>query len=240
MKPGHNASQRFCLLTTGRSGSTALMDAFAAVPGTAVPRLDVDCRDHELLHPKAIQGYAAEYSRLLAVPVTTADALIEAFYTRHAHARRCGFKSMPNRHRDFAAFSARDDIQFITLTREDTASTVASFMLAMEQGSWRRAGGIPGERWTLTRRNAARVASNLAYVSRANRVLLRVPGAIHLGYEALCSADFQDPRLDAFFGCHIALSAPKPPTRGESYVTNWQAFVDFLKTGRLAESVPES
>ena len=48
---------RFCLLTTGRAGSTALMDAIAAGDDVTVPGDLIDCRDHELVNPEHLERH---------------------------------------------------------------------------------------------------------------------------------------------------------------------------------------
>jgi hypothetical protein len=221
--------KKFCLLTSGRAGSTALMDRIALLPEVAVPGKDIDCRDQELTHPKQRRRIAAAYAELTGRPINTIPELVDGFYRYHAGAAFAGFKTMVNRHPDIADFVRREDIQFIVLRRKDIAATVASFMLAMEQGTWRRDGGQPRTTWTFSAENAGRVASNLEYVMSSNRVLGSVPNAILLDYESLCRTDFGEERLDAFFGHRIRLSAPKPPTDASSYVSNWDAFTAFLR-----------
>ncbi len=47
---------------------------------------------------------------------------------------------MPERHRNYKEFIGRIDVEFIVLIRKDIASTVASFLVAMAEGSWERTG----------------------------------------------------------------------------------------------------
>jgi hypothetical protein len=78
MAPG--AQKRFCVMTTGRAGSTALMDEIASDARVAVPARQVECRDHELLHPRHAAQYASEYARLSGDPVTGETQLIDVFF----------------------------------------------------------------------------------------------------------------------------------------------------------------
>lgn len=237
---GHTEIRKFCVLTTGRAGSTALMDQIAALPHVAVPAKDIDCRDSELTHPGNAPRNAAAYAALTGSPIGSIPELVEAFYGHHANDVLAGFKSMINRHPDLAQFIHRGDVQFITLRRRDIAATVASFMLAMEQGTWRRDGGQPPNTWTFTADKAERVASNLDYVVFSNRALAQVPKAIALDYESLCRVDFADPRLDAFFGRPIRLPNPQPPTDASRYVTNWGAFTAFLRQRIAQRGIPDN
>lgn len=220
---------RFCVLTAGRAGSTALMDALQCLDDVAVPNKNIACPDNELVHPSEIRQYVQEYSRLCNVHITRANQLIECFFLYNAGFRFAGFKSMPERHRDYMAFINRKDITFITLARRDVPSTVASFMLAMAKGTWRRSGEVPQARWTFRGEDAKRVLSNLAYVHRSLVQLSMVPDAIRLTYESLCDPGFCCEELDGFFGRPIRIENPRPPTSGRSYVTNWDEFEDFVR-----------
>src|SRR6185503_1179150 len=110
-------------MTVGRSGSTSLTEALAEINEVALPSRNIVCEDEELVHPARIDGFMQEYSKLAGKPVKTPTELIEAFYALNEAAPYAGFKSMPNRHPDWAAFTTRKDIQFITLRRRDIPST---------------------------------------------------------------------------------------------------------------------
>ena len=160
----------------------------------------------------------------------TQEELIECFYSHHAASAYAGFKSMPNRHHDFRAFTSRSDIQFITLVRDDIASTVASFLVAMHTGSWRRSGEPQPARWVFEpARDGQLVRSNLSYVLQSNTALRRIPNAIAFTYEALCDLAFNDEAMNRFFARQISIDSPRPPTHGSSYVENWDEFDNFLK-----------
>lgn len=224
------AARRFCVLTVGRSGSTSLMNFLGGFPDVALPCRDTDCEDNELLHPDRAARYAQEYAKLCKLPVRTRDELIECYYRYHAASAYVGFKSMPNRHRDFDAFTLRPDIQFITLVRDDVASTVASFLVAMNTGSWRRFGEPQPARWVFDpARDGRRALSNLGYVQQSNTALRNIPGAIALTYEMLCDPAFNDAALNEFFARQISIVNPRPPTHGSSYVENWDEFCSYLE-----------
>jgi len=221
--------RKFCVLTVGRAGSTALMNRLQLYPDIAMPGKNIECVDQELVHPARLQAQAAAYARLCARAITTPEQLIDCFFEVNANAAFAGFKTMPNRHRDLDRFVARSDITFITLSRRDTASTVASFLLAMATDSWRRDGGPQTARWTFDpQRDATAVLSNLRYVVKSDAQLRAVPNAIALAYEDLCDPGFSNLTLDAFFGRPIRLDDPKPPTSGETYVANWSEFRAFV------------
>lgn len=244
MQPSQNSlsqhldARRFCVLTVGRSGSTSLMNFLGTLTQVALPCGDIDCVDNELLHPERAAQYAHAYAKLCKCPIRTQADLIECFFRHHARSVYVGFKSMPNRHADFPEFSLRPDIQFITLVREDVASTVASFLVAMETGSWRRFGEPQAARWVFDpTRDGQRVRSNLSYVLQSNTALRRIPNAIALTYEALCEPAFNHAALNQFFAQKISIDHPRPPTHGSSYVENWDEFNHFLNI-ELARNLP--
>jgi LPS sulfotransferase NodH len=206
------------------------MDRLARYSDIALPGKNIECVDHELVHPARIAAHAAAYAEACGTKIATVDELIECFFAYNADAAYAGFKTMPNRHKDFERFVSRPDVQFVTLSRRDVASTVASFVVAMATESWRRDGGPQSARWTFDpKRDAAAVTGNLRYVVKSAEQLRRVPDAIALAYEDLCDPYFADAKLDAFFGRSIRLDHPKPPTSGESYVTNWPELREFVE-----------
>ena len=220
---------RFCVMTTGRTGSTALMDAIAAGADVAVPARQLpDCRDHELLHPRAAASHARRLGLLGGRPIRSRAALVEAFFDLNGDRAFAGFKSMPNRHPDFETFTRREDLRVVTLLRRDRVSTAASFLHAETCGTWRRSGGTPTERLRVETSHRSRLLDNLAFLHRAERMLAAVPGAIRLVYEDLCDADFEAPELDRFFGRRIRLAYPRGATRAEDYVENFDAFERFV------------
>lgn len=224
--------KRFCLLTSGRSGSTALMDALARFDDIAVPNKQVDCVDNEILHPKRRADYAQQYQKLTGLPVTDELSFINAFYESNKHAPYVGFKSMPERHRQLREFVTQPDLQIITLRRNDFPSTVASFLMAFDAGTWRREGGEQPNRLVFGPNYEQRAIGHLRYLEQTNRLLDSVPGAIHLQYEELCRDGFVSPQLDEFFQRHIGLLNPKLPTSGASYVDNWDALCNFLERNK--------
>lgn len=230
---GPRGLQKFCVLTVGRAGSTALMNRLARESDIALPGKNIDCIDQELAHPARVQAHAAAFARLCGVPISTVEQLIDCFFAANAGSAYAGFKTMPNRHHDYDRFVRRSDIRFITLSRRDVASTVASFVVAMATDSWRRNGGAQTARWTFDpKRDGAAVAGNLRYVLNSMAQLETVPAAIALAYEDLCDPKFASSSLDAFFGRPIRLDDPKPPTSGRSYVANWAEFCAFVEEVR--------
>lgn len=233
-QPSQNtAARRFCVLTVGRSGSTSLMSFLSKFPDIALPCRDIDCYSNELFHPVHWAQYVREYEKIGNLSLQTRDDLIKFYYDYHASSAYAGFKSMPKSHLDSPDFFMRKDIQFITLVREDIASTVASFMLAMMVGSWRRTGGLPPTRWQFVQaRDSRHVLSNLAYVLKSKMILRRIPSAIALTYEELCDPAFSNAGLNQFFARQVKIDNPQPPTHGSSYVENWEEFDRFIKKMR--------
>ncbi|MBS0203226.1 MAG: hypothetical protein JSS49_10035 [Planctomycetes bacterium] len=220
--------KRFCVLTSGRAGSTALMDALARYDDIAVPHKQVDCKDNEILHPRRRGLYAQQYQQLTGLPVTDELSLIHAFYESNLNAPYAGFKSMPERHQRLGEFAAQPNLQFITLKRADIPSTIASFLMAFDAGTWRREGGEQSNRLTFGPAYEQRAIGHLRYLLQCESQLRSLVGAIHLQYEDLCRSEFSCPALDAFFQRPIRLLNPKPPTSAESYVENWDEFCSFI------------
>jgi hypothetical protein len=224
-----DATRRFCLLTVGRAGSTALMNVLQSFSDIAVPNKNIECVDNELIHPAYIRGYMAQYAKLTGSPVAGPSDLIDAFFGLNRQATYAGFKTMPNRHRDYDSFVARQDIRFITLTRRDIPSTVASFLTATRTNSWRRFGGAQPVVWRFVpARDGISARGNLAYIRASNSRLDAVPNAIRLAYEDLCEPGYSCPDLDSYFGRPIKLENPKPATSGATYVENWEELCTFL------------
>lgn len=222
-------TKKFCVLTVGRAGSTSLMNVLECFPDIAVPNKNIPCVDNELVHPKRVQEHLKRYSALCGAPITSPDQLIDCFFAHNAAFAYAGFKTMPNRHKNLAAFVARPDIRFITLKRQDIASTVASFLLAMKTDSWRRFGEPPQTTWKfVAAQDGPPARNNLTYILHSLAQLSRVPNAIRLTYEELCDPHFHSPALDDFFGRPIKLDDPKPPTSASTYVENWDEFRAFI------------
>jgi len=222
-------SKKFCVLTVGRAGSTSLMNVLEKFSDIAVPNKNISCVDNELVHPKRVQEHMQRYAELCGKPIPGQRQLIEAFFELNAGMPYAGFKTMPDRHKHYEAFVSRPDIQFITLTRRDVPSTVASFLMAMKTDSWRRFGEPQQATWKFVEsQDGPRAAGNLAYVHASNARLGRVPNAIHLVYEDLCDPAYRCPALDDFFGRPVKIENPKPPTSGAAYVENWEEFCAFM------------
>ncbi|MDJ0703520.1 MAG: hypothetical protein QNJ46_09590 [Leptolyngbyaceae cyanobacterium MO_188.B28] len=224
--------KKFCVLTTGRTGSTSLMKELEQYSDIAVPNKTVDCEDNELLHPNRITVYMSEYSRLRDRPIKTNQQLVDAFYAHSQGYPYAGFKSMPRRHEPFEQFIAQPNIQFIVLIRKDVLSTVASFILATKTGNWRRTGGPPSRTWIFQECNKSQVDACLTAVQDNIKRLNQIPGAIKLTYEDLCNPAYENPNLNQYFQRRIALSVQNPPTSGKSHVQNWEEFKHYA-TPRL-------
>ncbi len=220
--------KNFCVMTTGRSGSTSLMEALDRHDDIALPKKQIDCNDNELLRPEALAKHRAAYAALLGEAIDGPDQLIDAFYRHNAAAPFAGFKSMPHRHANYGAFVSRSDVTFVTLVREDRASTVASFMLALRKGTWRRHGQVPQQTWTFGPEDKRQAQSILARLDSNLRMLENIPNAIRLSYEEICSEQFHSPDLERLFGRPISIDNPRPPISGEAYTENWGAFVSAL------------
>ena len=220
--------KRFILLSSGRAGSTSFIDALAKFDDIAVPSKQIDCIDNEIFHPRLVKKYAAEYQTLAGIPVNDELSLIEAFYKSNNDSAFAGFKSMPNRHNSLHDLADKGDIKMITLARADIASTVASFIIAIDRNTWRRHGGKQKHRFVFGPESRERVVSHLAYILDSQKLFKSLPNSIHIQFEDLCQKDFANQELNDFFERPIKIANPRPPVSAEAYVDNWDAFTDFI------------
>ncbi|MGK7912611.1 MAG: hypothetical protein AB4050_14220 [Synechococcus sp.] len=193
-----------------------------------LPGASIACQDYELLHPRNCKTYASAYEQIVHHPIRTPTELVEAFYASCKRSEYAGFKSMPVRDQIWDVLGNRSDITFITLTRNDIPSTIASFMLAIEKGTWKRVGGKSHYQWRFTPDKRPQILSTLLYLKQSLRALKGVPNAIRLRYEDLCQPGYTSKELDAYFGSPIEIEHPLSPTSAETYVENWQEFKKFV------------
>ena len=114
------------------------------------------------------------------------------------------------------------------MTRDDIASTAASFETARSTAEWRRRGETTPRPWTFTPERINRVAGNIEYIHQSLHRLNEVPDPIKLSYEEMTQPGFSNPELDEYFQRPIRLEKPMGPTSGEKYVTNWEVFEGFV------------
>lgn len=203
------------------------MDKLASYDDINVPNKQMACRDNEILNPQFVRNYIRFYESR-GFRITDEISLIKAFFKLSVQSPYAGFKSMPNRHRSLTTLINTTKLKIITLDRKDLASTVASFIIAMDRDTWRRDGGEQVYNFEFKGKYVERSQAHLRYVLPSIFMLKEIPGAIHLSYEDLCMEDFTDPALDSYFGRAIRLDDPKPPTNAEHYVTNWDSFKSYI------------
>lgn len=222
-------AKKFIVLTSGRAGSTSLMEALAQYNDIALPRQLFACQDDELLHPRRVKAYAHRLAGITGRQIKNSNALIQGFFQHKQKAAYVGFKSMPERHPQLNQLVADTDITIITLIREDIASTVASFQMAFKHATWRRHGQAHQYRLSYDPAYDHLLEPNIRYVLQSRKVLKQIPGAVALTYEQLCQPDFSHAKLDQFFQRSVGLIAPVKPVHGSSYVHNWSAFAQMVQ-----------
>lgn len=163
----------FCLLTTGRSGSTSLINTLASHGDVVTPDKLTQSPDNELLHPEWVRRYIKTFQRFSDQPIKNELQLIQAFFAaaQHKGGEYSGFKSMPNRHQQLKALVSHPDIQIITLVRGDLPSTIASFLTAMKAGTWRRNGEQQKNKLVFDASLQQQALGNLQYVVNAEHTL---------------------------------------------------------------------
>jgi len=216
-------------LTSGRAGSTALMDFLESFDDVALPNKNIACRDNELLHTDRIKEHFIKYQELCNKPVSNQEDLIERFFEYNSKIPYAGFKSMPTRHIHFGQLIARQDIRFIILTRKDICSTIASFFVAVHTGSWRRSGEPQTVKWQFRQENVQQVLDHLRYIYKSEKLLGQIENSVRITYEDLCSPYFNNYELNDFFKRTVKLENPKKPVTAADYVVNWAEFKKFVE-----------
>lgn len=222
---GERAQQRFCVITSGRAGSTWLMDRLAEHDDVALVRRFIDSDDDELLNPLHIDAMRTRFGDVAA---SSSRSLVDGFYRAAGDWPFAGFKTMPDRHTDDAGFMLRPDIRFIVLLRESLVDTVASFLVAAERHAWRR-GAQPPACWTFQPAHHPRATGLIDYLLRCQHALRRIPGAIQLSYEQLCTPGFRSEALDSFFARPLQFSDAREPTDARRYVSNHAELLEFVR-----------
>ena len=222
-------SKKFIVFTSGRAGSTALMDALDKFDDIALPNKNIECRDNELLHPNSIKKNFIKYQGLCNKSIKSQKEIIDCFFKYNFRAAYAGFKSMPIRHTHFGKLIAQKDIRFIILARRDISSAIASFFVASNTGSWRRSGEPQMVKWEFVNENVPKVLDYLGYIYKSDRLLDQIENGIRITYEDLCSPDFNNNELNDFFGRTVRLENPKPPVSAADYVVNWEVFKKFVE-----------
>jgi hypothetical protein len=222
-------SKKFCLITPGRSASTALMNVLEGFDDVAVPNKNIDCPNNELIQQRKVKQYRQLYFELTNIPINSNPDLINQFFEYNQDYPYTGFKTMPMRHKDDPEFMRRSDIQFIILVREDIPSTVASFITARRRNTWNRTGGKSNEKFHVGGIDKLMVWGNIGYIRSSLKALTKIKDAIHITYEDLCSPGFSNSELNEFFGREIKLDRPVTPTSGNDYIENWEKFKLFVE-----------
>ena len=221
--------KRFILLSSGRAGSTSFIDTLAGYDDIAVPSKQIDCVDNEIFHPRFYKKYIPQYQTLSGIQVKDEKSFIEAFFKSNEASTFAGFKSMPNRHQCLNELASSGDVRMITISRDDVASTVASFIIAIDKNTWRREGGKQEHHFVFGGQYRERAFSHLAYILDSQKFFDALPNSIDIKFEDLCKTDFANDELNDFFQRPIQLENPRPPVSAEQYVYNWEEFVSFIK-----------
>jgi hypothetical protein len=222
-------SKKFCLITPGRAASTALMSVLEGYDDIAVPNKNIDCKNNELIQQKVVKLHRRLYGELCGKEIRTNTDLIEIFFEYNQASPFAGFKTMPMRHKKQPEFLQRQDIQFITLTRDDIPSTVASFIAARLKNTWDRKGGAARSKIHIRGISVLMVWGNIIYIRRSLNAINTIKNGIKITYEALCDPDFSNEELNSYFGRTIQLANPVNPTSGADYIENWDWFKGFVE-----------
>lgn len=218
------AAKCFCLLSTGRAGSTALMRAIGRHPDIATPPANA-----ELLNPRLRIQFTDYVKRLGGDPTDdSAEALLEAFLRLHSSASYIGFKLLPLQLRSFERLVRDPGIQFIVLTRRDLVSHVASWFVARRYDTFRVGTQSVVKQITFGTEWRDDLRRHIRMIQKNVAAMAQVKDAIRLEYEDLCAPGFSCAALNDYFGRSIALESPHPPTDARHYVQDWEHFAEFV------------
>ena len=220
--------KKFCVVTTGRSGSTSFMKAFEKFDDIAVPNKNLVCPDNELLNFRRIKEHKKSMSKLVNNSIKSREELIKYFFDYNNAFSYVGFKLLPPFEK-YTKFFQREDIKFIYLKRDDLPSTVASSFFAIKYKTWKRSGEKHNVKERIKGFDKLLVRKITREHYRSKEILDTIPTAIQIRFEDLCQPDFLNTELDGFFNRHIKLDNPKPPLSGAEYIDNWEWFKQYVK-----------
>ena len=92
--------KKFCVITTGRTGSTSLIDLLGSHSDISIPGKQIDSPDQELLYPKNKLRYTKHYAAALGGEIRNEHELIEAYFSVNEAYAYAGFKTMPGWHKE--------------------------------------------------------------------------------------------------------------------------------------------
>lgn len=218
--------QKFCLITTGRTGSSSFFNALRRFDDIRIPSYGGGCDTAELIHPLYMPLFAATYSQADIDRLPEKLELINDFYKYSDGKQFAGFKLLYSQLVEVESFLEREDVQFFVLLRKDIPSHMASQMMATDTGLWGRTGGPHTRSWNYAPQRKPGLTAALLNLKKAFNTFEGVKNAHVFYYEDLAGEGFFFDELDAFFGRHICLDEPKSPTSGAQYVGNWNYFRD--------------
>ena len=219
-------AKKFCVLTTGRCGSRAFFRALEQHTNIISPTKQIGAGSRELLHHDHIKERYTQYSELVKRQVKTQSELIEAFYESNETVEYSGFKTLYHFVDDWEDFLKRD-LQWIILTREDLASQIASFRLALKTTDWINEDPKRSRHWSFLHSETNHVKALGNDILKQQKILSQIEG-IHITYEQLTKPNFSNSKLNEFFGAPIQLIDPQGPTSAEDYCLNWLTFKQFV------------
>ena len=231
-------AKRFCVVTTGRCASAALFQSLERYNDIMTPTKQMGGGNRELLHDRDLAERCEQYSDLVGETVDNQDQLIKAFYQSNETMAYSGFKTLYNFVDDWEKFTQLD-VQWIVLTRDDLASQIASFMLALKSKNWETI-QTPAERsWSFLYAERRRIKAFGLEIIKHEKIIKQLP-AIKLTYEQLAQVGFANTELNDYFGRVIQLQYPRSATKASDYVVNWDLFSQFVQDEILSQSARDA
>ena len=206
--------RKFIVVAVPRSGSTFLINCIANSCDVFLPNVN----QYELfnVYEKLFNSYA------LHLDGSTEVGMLDGFFAV-ADRSPAGLKTIPGFHREWHAIVSRQDIQFITLFREDFLSCLASYIVSDIHGGWNHPGRqqlnsrklVFQELYPTEQKLTTSLGATLNYLVfnyRAVEELNLREQTIRLTTEEMLLPQACNERLNGFFGSSLSFSTFRPPT----------------------------
>lgn len=207
-------TKRFLVVGHPRSGSTFLIERLVRAADADAPLVN---------HKELFNLYERLFNTcVLQLDGSTELGMLRSFFARSTK-QFAGLKTIPSFHREWASVAAVPDLQFITISRKDVLSSIASILVSENTRIWDRTAreqldGRPGNfgHWFRDRREQEMVLGDLInrflFDTRSIEQLNARPTTIALTCEELVGDTFRSEQLDEFFGQRMSLRGFRQPT----------------------------
>jgi LPS sulfotransferase NodH len=206
--------KRFLVVGHPRSGSTFLIQRLARAVGADTPFVN---------HEELFNVYERLFNGLtLQLDGSSEVGMLQAFLARSTK-RIAGLKTIPSFHREWNDIVNIVDLQFITISRRDVLSSIASMLLSEKTHCWEKSAReqLEGQKrqfseWFRDRRHQEMVLGEMLnrflFSLRALEQLNARSSTISLYCEDLAGGRFESKQINEYFEQSIVLRGFKSAT----------------------------